>query len=314
MKNDSIYCFNAYQDVVYLSSMFIIGLTIASTALAILTVAANVLVLYVLIATKQLNNTSTRLIFYLSISNACIGGIGLPAEIVIFLRNEKGRRCHSIELFSEFSMMFFGHVSGYITGLIGYDRYFRIKYLTRYNEIVNAEKMNLALFILTFIALLQAAFDIHFLTLSELFRIEMSTNILASMLAILPYVLSILKIRCYKKGFLYKQMIKTVNSAVTRTATGIIISITILYLPYITLNTIYDFLPDKSPTKKQSWFHGLRFTSYMLLHACAFVNALIFLSYNGKFRKKIVDIVSLFSKGEQDMIDLRVRNTRVAVV
>lgn len=314
MTNESIYCYNAYYDVVYLSPSFITGLVITSIVLAILTVTANVFVLYALIATEQLNNISIRLIFFLSIADACIGGYGLSAEVIIYLRSGNKRICQ-LELFSEFCMVFLGHTSAYIIGLIGFDRYFRIKYLTRYKEVVKSGRMHVALFILTLVALLQSSLDIYFKDLNELLKIEMFMNIVGSFLVMLPYVLSVLKIRRYKKGVLFKQVLKTVDGVITQTATGIVISIIVLYIPYITINTIYIFLPNDSPIRETSWVHDIRYICYLLLHTCPFVDALIFLNYNRKCRKKIVDVLSVRSKSgiAKDVVQLGVRNPAAVI-
>lgn len=311
-KVSDVRCPNAYHDLIFVTPSSITGLVVASIVLALCTVTANIVLLYYLIKTKQLNNPSLRIIIFLSVFKLCFGAIGLTAEIAVYVRAHESRDCH-LEIVSEFFMMFLGHVIGYVIGLIGYDRYFRIKYLTRYNKVVQERRIEFTLFIFIFVSLIQAVVEVRYATFNVLLQLEMASNVLVVIFVILPYILSILKIRRYKRGVLFKHIIKTVDGVITRTATGIATSVIILYIPYITINLVYVFVPKRSPILKQGWFHLLHFVFYTILHASPFVSAIIFLSYNSKIRRRILKYF-LGRLQNENRITLWIRGNRVAVI
>lgn len=315
-SNISVECWNPYRQLTHFSPSLMTAIYVLLIAIMLLTVLTNFIVLYALVTTKQLHNASIRLVFYLSIADVCIGLIGMPLEIKVCFNSQIKRNCR-LELYTRFSLIFLGYTSAYIIGLIGYDRYFRIKYLTRYNEKVKTgNKQSAGLILIVVIALLEALLDLHYSNEHEVKAFVIITNIIAAIICALPYLLSISKIKQYKKGVLFKRAVKTVNGVKTRTATRISISLIICYLPYIIINGCHVFVPGDNRIQKQEWFYGIRFLFYNIMHASAFVNAVVFLKYNRKSRSKIMDFLCSQYRADKDdtHIHLRIKNIRVAVI
>ena len=94
--------------------------------------------------TKQLYNASFRFILALCISDFCVGVIVQPLIAVMFLELYERSYCN-YESATQFLAVFFTHASGYIIAVIGFDRYCRMKYLNRYQQVMTNRHSNLLL-------------------------------------------------------------------------------------------------------------------------------------------------------------------------
>ena len=123
-------------------------------------------VMYALVKTGQVRNASMRLIFLLCISDCCLALFGQPLFVVLLLSNNYNnitavatQSCNFASALV-FFIRFCAHNSAYIIGLIGYDRYLRMKYLNLYQTVVKPWKLYFATILLIFLSLLQTTMDV----------------------------------------------------------------------------------------------------------------------------------------------------------
>ena len=123
MNKTSIYCHSNQIHTSYLSNSQLAVLTVTNLTVTVGNVAANALVIYALIKTKQLYNVANKLIFMLSISDLLIGGVAQNFYIAVIY----GTNCLAGLIARVFSV-FLINLSSYTIAIMGVDRFIRIKY------------------------------------------------------------------------------------------------------------------------------------------------------------------------------------------
>ena len=123
MNKTSIYCHSNQIHTSYLRNSQLAILTVTNLTVTVGNVAANALVIYALIKTKQLYNVANKLIFMLSISDLLIGGVAQNFYIAVIY----GTNCLAGLIARVFSV-FLINLSSYTIAIMGVDRFIRIKY------------------------------------------------------------------------------------------------------------------------------------------------------------------------------------------
>lgn len=113
-------------------------------------VTLNILVIYILIKTKQIVNVTFEIIFMLSILDVLIGVF--VQNVFLFAFYEKD--CAIQRPFRILSK-FFAHLTGYVVALLGIDRYIRIKYYANFKSVWKSEVVITLLFIESLLAIFQ---------------------------------------------------------------------------------------------------------------------------------------------------------------
>lgn len=113
-------------------------------------VITNALVTYILIKTKQTVIVTCKLIFALSISDLLIRVIGQNLFAALFFH----KNCFLQVAFRSLSM-FLVHLSGCTIGIIGIDRYVRIKHYASFNTLWTKRVVLSLLCVALFLALFQ---------------------------------------------------------------------------------------------------------------------------------------------------------------
>lgn len=281
-------CITAFTDTEHISTVVVYIVSGLSILGILLNFTSNISVIYSLISTKQLNNPSMRMIFYLSCSDLCMAIFGQTTFITVITGTEATCDFKSL---SEFFLQFFGHTSAYIIGLIGYDRYFRMKYLNRYSEFVSTCKLNIGLVIGTSIAFAQSLMVVMgtqygvYVLMTVLYQ---SIDLVMFIIILLPYVLAVLTVRNHRKQAYNRELLKQVDQIITSTATRIMIAVVILFTPYVLFTFPRIILASDSPIRREAWFNACVIIGYLFTHSNSFVNGFIFLSYNVKCRERVV--------------------------
>ena len=292
--NHSEECESAYDGKVHLDeSMQLVLLTLCALSI-ILNLLSSAFVVYALITTKQLRNPSMQLILCLSISDCCLAAFGQPLYLVMLGRFKSSQSC-SLDTAVEFFVIFLSHSSAYIIGLIGYDRFFRMKYLNRYSEVVKDWKVYVAIVTTTTLSFMQTCFQITGIQLHIYHTVTIGTSTIDFIIIfwmIIPYILSVRVIREHRSSLTHHWMLAKVDHTVTTLATRIMISIMVLYFPYVTFTVIHISMNRNSVLTTRKWFNFGVFISYQLAYANAFVHAVIFISFNKKSRRKLMKLFS----------------------
>ena len=284
-------CESSYTGKLYLHQPLKDILIALMVITMILNICANSAVIYALVRTEQLYNLSLRLVLFLCVSDCCLALFGQPLYIVM-LANFSGNYYCNFDAVVEFFIYLFCHTSAYIIGLIGYDRFFRIKYLNRYQEVIKSWKVYVAMVTSIFLSFLQTSFQIFGIQHKIYRKVKMACIcidfVIISMM-ILPYVLSIRVIRKHSKHTVSRNLLKKVDNTISSIASRIMVTILILYSPYITFEVLLFSVDKQSGLRKKQWLQFGVFLGYQLAIANSFVNAVIFISFNKKSRSKLLD-------------------------
>ena len=83
-------------------------------------------------------------------SDLGMGLLGIPLVIAIVVADYT---C-TLAMVTDFFVLGFGHLSAYIIGIIGYDRFFRMKYLNNYGSVVKIWKIYISVAVVAFLSFL----------------------------------------------------------------------------------------------------------------------------------------------------------------
>ena len=176
--------------------------------------------------------------------------------------------------------------SANILGLLIFDRLIRIKYLTRYSELMTTKKVNLAIAIVTGISLLECLIIfIGALLKMQLYIKKIPVTVLRILLIswdVIFYVWSLYTLKKYPAGS-YDEVLQEKSKILTKITSYYFIASIIVYTPYIIMTTINRIIA--SDDKHLFMFMFILYR--VLLNCNAFVNAFLFVKYNRKSRISI---------------------------
>ena len=307
--NSSYACKTSYSGKIHLLQSQKDVLISLMAVTMILNISANSGVMYALITTKQLNNLSMHLIFFLCVSDSCLAGFGQPLFIVMLANYSNSYYCN-FDTIVEFFVYLFCHISAYLIGLIGYDRFFRMKYLNRYSEVVKAWKLHVAMVITVFLSLVQTSTQVIGVKLHIYRKVKMAgifVDFIKLLLMIFPYILTMRVVKHHMRNAVNRRMLSKVDKTITSIASRIMVSITILYTPYVMFDVLHIFLDEKTISERFPWIHLSMFIGYQLGIANSFVNAIIFVSFNKKSQRKLFYFCKSNVKRDEDTIALTAR-------
>ena len=143
MNKTAVYCFTHELQFSYLTPKQLSTLTVFNLMLMLANIIANALVMYVLIKTKQISNTTCKLIFMLSLLQ------GIFAQS-LFTAASYEKNCLLVKI------LILSGLSGYMIAIIGVDRYLRIKYYAKFKTIWSTKIVSILICSGSFLAFFQA--------------------------------------------------------------------------------------------------------------------------------------------------------------
>ena len=153
--NSTVACETSYAGKIYLNDAQKGFLKCVDLTIMIFNIWANLSVIYSLVATKQLNNTSFRLILFLCVSDCCLGMTTQPLFAIMIIGYTDHTYCN-LEITVQFFAILLTHTSMYSICLIGLDRFCRMKYLLRYSDIVTFRRVHISIVLVTCLSFIQA--------------------------------------------------------------------------------------------------------------------------------------------------------------
>lgn len=282
-------CQTSYSGRTRLDSTFIVVLVSLDIIVMVLNFVFNVLVILSLVLSKQLYNTSLKLVMYLSISDCCIACVVQPLFAVLVLLYPTEPNC-VFEMVVQFFAIFFTHTSGYIIALIGYDRFARIKYMTKYSGIMTERRLKWLIAVAMLLSVLQALAYVvgtQFSFFNKAKRVAVIIDFLIALLVLLSYAMAVWVARKYRKNSTNKDMLKKVDRTITKLASKILLSIVAFYIVYVAISMTHSSLVNKVNPSTREWLEFLLLFGYLLTYTNSLVNAAIFLGVNKKARKAL---------------------------
>ena len=287
MNETAIYCFTHQLQFSYLTSRQLATLTMCNLMLMPANIFANVLVMYVLTKTKQIWNTTCKLIFMLSFSDLLQG---------IFVQNlykaafyEKSCLVVKILLFLTAFLM---HLSGYMIAKIGVDRYLRIKYYAKFKTIWSAKIVLIFICSGSFLAFFQAVMIIVGLVL-ELDRFVVPVYVTMDVVVVgMIIILQVKTIRTSRDVHNMSAVATSerINKKVTKLSMRIMLLLCFFFAPHtIILNIIRSIIKHKLNSNEKSVLEFIASISMVFVFGNCFSNATLFLVTNVKAKRFLRD-------------------------
>ena len=280
MNKTSIYCHSNQIHTSYLSNSQLAVLTVTNLTVTVGNVAANALVIYALIKTKQLYNVANKLIFMLSISNLLIGGFAQNFYIAVIC----GTNCLA-ELIARAFSVFLINLSSYTIAIMGVDRFIRIKYY--------------ASFILTLvsIACLAALVNAVGLTIGFLLKLDqiftrVNFFISAIILSTVTF-LQVLVIRTSNTVHMESKidLAHAANKIITKLSMRIMLLVLFCHAPLLIVHLISSKFQAQFNKKGKSILEFIACLSIIIIYANSLINAILFLTMNVKAKRFLRDFV-----------------------
>ena len=257
-------------------------LTVLDVLVLLGNTVTNTLVIYILIKTKDITKFSCRLIFLLSVNDLAIA---LVAQ-TLFITQIYGTNCTAFLVY-ELVSRFLPRLSGYIIGVIGIDRYIRIRY-KMYKMILTTRLLIILMVLVICIALTQAML----ITLGRLLhkKIIFNSTVLGIDFFLFIFVVC-LQIRTITatnsttKKAKNPEILQDVHKKITKLCSRIMISFIALYLPYVIVNCVRNKIYGIVTLETKFLLDFLFMISIIIVFLNSVANALLFLSSNVKARR-----------------------------
>ena len=292
MKNET--CFNGNTARLYLDTNQMYALGVLNIMGMLVALLSNVAVIsYVVTYLKFKSNPSMMLMLTLAFVDLSVSLITSPLNISLYFKVIANEYSCSLDISMEFFALFFGHLSAYITALIGYDRHLRMKHLNSYSDVMPMWKVFCAVSVALICSLTHAAAQI-FAILEDLYNIVVlvgaCVDFFLLVLMITPYVLLVRVIKRLRNDTVSNDLFHDVDHQINSIAFRIVVTVVLLYSPYVLLSSIRVLLSTNSPVKQDKTFAVMWCISHDLTFVSSFVNAIIFVSISPTFRQKMRQI------------------------
>lgn len=280
MNKTSIYCHSNQIHTSYLRNSQLAILTVTNLTVTVGNVAANALVIYALIKTKQLYNVANKLIFMLSISDLLIGGVAQNFYIAVIY----GTNCLAGLIARVFSV-FLINLSSYTIAIMGVDRFIRIKYY--------------ASFILTLvsIACLAALVNAVGLTIGFLLKLDqIFTRVNFFIGAIILSTVTFLQVLVTRTSNTVHMESKidlahAANKIITKLSMRIMLLVLFCHAPLLIVHFIRSKFQAQFNKKGKSILEFIACLSIIIIYANSLINAILFLTMNVKAKRFLRDFV-----------------------
>ena len=289
--NFTYVCDSFYYGKMYLGETQKLILVSFGIIVMVLNVLGNTAVIYGLVSTNQLRNISLKLILYLALVDLSVGLVAQPLFLLLLTNfSTYDNIICALDKSVMVLSVFLQHLCAYIVAVMGFDRYFRVKYLNRYYVIIKQWKVCVMLIAALLLSFLQAL--IHFIGAvlsvfagAGVFSFLLDATVLITVSVV--YTSTIRIVRMHRKDSANKDTLRTVDNTVTSVAAKIILGVTICYGPYL----VFILISSPFGHDRRQWVNFVKYITYELTFANSFANAFIFLSLNRKSWGKIVYFV-----------------------
>ena len=279
------FCFSYSINVTYLTLSHLVILTVINVIVMVGNVVLNTLVIYILTKTNQLSNITCKVILTLSMSDLVTGAVAQN----LFLAVLYSPSC-SINLVTRTISTFSTNFSGYTTAILGVDRFVRIKYFTKVKTILTSR------FTLISMAFLAALFNAVGVPMGLLL---MKENIFVSVALALAVIvvtsvtlLQVLVIRtsnAVSNGSIIDNS-QVVNKKINKLSMSIMLALLFFTTPFLFISSMKDFIQDLSSKNLKSGYEFTFGISVVFMYTYSLVNAILFLSMNGKAKRFLRDL------------------------
>ena len=295
MENDNITlatkitCQNTFSNKIYLTDYQRFIIIALNVLLMILNLLANSAVLIILILSHFCQNTSYILLFYLSFSDCLSSLVAQPIYLALIVQYFDQSNC-TVEIIANFFGIVLSHTSAYGIATIAFDRYMRMRYLNRYQYVVNKQRVIITCCIITSVSIcdgliysLGTKFSVFYIstTIVKVIDFFVFTSI------VVTYLLTVKIVRDHLKNSTNKRLLQNVNRTVTKLASRMLFLLFSSFGIYTTIHVICSVYIKKVENTGKSWPNFALFCTYLIMYCNSLANAVLFLINNKKVKEKL---------------------------
>ena len=239
----------------------------------------NLTVIICLFKTNQTNNLYFRTILHLSFSDVLFALVGIPTFIFGSVIKTNSR---VLEIPSACFIGLFSHVSMYLIGLIGVDRFVRINYYTKHREILTLFRVFMTQILIWGLALLNTVFILlDVLNQTGFFRIFVGLCDISFII-----VVAVLQIKTMSSMRTLSALTESsLDRKIRKLATKILIAITLLLPPSIVCALVRANIEATLTDEGKGNLQFIFVITINLVYVNSSTNGVLFLASNVKSKK-----------------------------
>ena len=252
----------------------VVVLTVTNSLVMVANIIANILIIFVLVKTKQIANNTCKLFFVLSVSDLMVG---------LFVQNSHTPIWHAksclLMHIHVFIAVFLVHLSMYTIAIMGIDRYLRIKHYANFKAIWTERVVLVFISAEIFLAFLQAIMTlIGLLTETEHIVVPVYYTIDGSIISGIVF-LQILTMRtsnavCNESRI---NASRNTDKKITKLSMQVMLLFCCFTSPQLIMYVLREFIQDKLNGNEKSLVDFFTAFSSIILCTNSFVNAVLFL-------------------------------------
>ena len=293
MNRTLVHCYSTVVEFSFLDWRQMVVLTITNSIAMAGNITANMLIIYILIKTKQIANNTCKLFFMLSVSDLVIAIFCQNLYTIIFYE----KSCSTMDLYA-FITVFSVHLSMYTIALIGIDRYLRIKHYANFKALWTTRAVLVFISIEVFLAFMQAIVTLIGLLSGKeyiAFPIYYTIDGLIISGIILLQILTIRTSNTVCNESRIDASRKT-NKKITRLSMQIMLLFCCFTTPQLMMYVLREFMLDRLNDYEKSLVDFFTATSVIVLYSNSFANAVLFLMTNVKAKRYLRGIFRRISQ------------------
>ena len=282
MNKTSVNCYRHTLDFSSLTRRQVVVLAMANSVVMAGNIIANMLVICILIKTRQVRENIFKIILMLSVSDLMMGLLVQNLNTALLYE----RNCILMDTHA-FVAVFILHLSMYTIAIIGIDRYIRIKHFVNFKTLWTTRVLLTLIFIEVFLSLLQAIMVlVGFLSGIEYITIPVYFGIDGVIISGIIY-LQILTMRTSSAVFNESRITasESIDKKISKLSMRIMLLFCCFMVPYLIMFVSREFIQDRLNEYEKSFVDFFTVASSIVVYINSFANAVLFLTTNVKARR-----------------------------
>ena len=281
--NQTLVCFPNFDAISFAKPSTRVILSCISVLICIVTVCINSLVIYCIYKTKQWKNQSTFLVLIASVCDV-FGSLTSDIWSAVYIIFVNEIQCKVKLLMIVISRSFI-YGAAYCFCLISIDRFFRVKYLQLYPDVMTSLRFRIMILVYVFVVFLQGVFSwIGPKIKKEEVDLTRPINVIIFTSTLIFYLVSVKILRRFDKQ---QKLIMEGTRKLTSMAAIYITIYMVFYLPLIMYQIMYTSFIVKNLSEAQ--LGVLSFTVFNLPSIHGDCNGIVFLVLNRPSKRLILE-------------------------
>ena len=294
VTNISNICLTPYRGNVYLAPTHVLILISLNSVILLCNLVANALVILIIVRTKQLSNIAFKLIFNLSLAGIGQTVFGQTFFVIALITDTS---C-SIQYTAQFLLLFFGYTTVYTIGVIGFDRYLRVKHKARCATILTEKRVHLIIFVIYCFALVRSSITLTGFLSGKFKFIRFfgsAIDYLSMFIIAFIQMASVIAIKRIVASSVNQEVMQETSKVIIKLSSRITIVFLIFSITSVTTLVVYNMLRSTVTGTARQIIEFMQLLAYLIAHANSFASAILFFMYNTKAKSFFRSILIILS-------------------